>query len=377
MRVLVVGSHRDVQNDEAKTLLHDAGRAIGARLAERGHSVLVGSDDREDIDPDVVHGALSVKSPTTIEVHRMQGSPECYPTESQAGKVRNRPHRYKDWDVTVLEVLRNDADAVIALGGRIGVVQTGVAGWMLGRAVLPIAAFGGGAQVVWQYGSGERTGFYFGALKDEEIDRLMSSWDGAGKGTSAEFVVEALERVDKRARQARNPKTLFLVVSALVLFTLVFWVGLLAAPLVGVLDATVRACVGADSVPSPAVMAGARFLLLLTSVCAAGALGALMQTLRGMREDRPATWQRIVIDLVLGISAGFLSAALYLIAQIAITGKLELPQTDTDYVRGALIVGLAALFSSLYLDAALARFDSLRESVMAGTYGTSAAKEKS
>jgi hypothetical protein len=29
----------------------------------------------------------------------------------------------------------------------------------------------------------------------------------------------------------------------------------------------------------------------------------------------------------------------------------------------------AALFASLYLDAALARFDSLKESVMAGEYG--------
>jgi uncharacterized membrane-anchored protein YhcB (DUF1043 family) len=41
-----------------------------------------------------------------------------------------------------------------------------------------------------------------------------------------------------------------------------------------------------------------------------------------MREDRPATWQSLVINLVLGVAAGFLSAALYLIVQIAITGKL-------------------------------------------------------
>jgi hypothetical protein len=41
-----------------------------------------------------------------------------------------------------------------------------------------------------------------------------------------------------------------------------------------------------------------------------------------------------------------------------------------------LTVGLAALFSSLYLDAALARFDNLRESVIAGKYGTDDAQKK-
>jgi hypothetical protein len=152
------------------------------------------------------------------------------------------------------------------------------------------------------------------------------------------------------------------------------WVALLAAPLVGILDSVVQAWFTGPATIER--MPGSRFVLLLASVCAAGALGSLMQTLRGMREDRPATWQSLVINLVLGVAAGFLSAALYLIVQIAITGKLELPQTDTDYVRAALTVGLAALFSSLYLDAALARFDNLRESVIAGKYGTDDAQKK-
>jgi len=39
------------------------------------------------------------------------------------------------------------------------------------------------------------------------------------------------------------------------------------------------------------------------------------------------------------------------------------------YARVALIVSMAAVFASLYLDAAFSRFDALKDSVMSGTYG--------
>lgn len=69
------------------------------------------------------------------------------------------------------------------------------------------------------------------------------------------------------------------------------------------------------------------------------------------------------------VAAGFLTAALYLLAQIASTGKLELPSDNADYSRVVLIVSMAAVFASLYLDAALSRFDDVKQSVMAGTDG--------
>ena len=63
---------------------------------------------------------------------------------------------------------------------------------------------------------------------------------------------------------------------------------------------------------------------------------------------------------------------LYLLAQIAINGKLDLPATNPDYSRVALIVSMTAVFASLYLDAAFSRFDTLKASVMSGTYGKKA-----
>jgi hypothetical protein len=244
MRVLVVGSVRGAKDPQAAALIHQAGKELGACLAERGHTILVGSEDSDDIDPDVVNAAAAANPKSAIEVHLMSGAAECYAAFGQSGNVTNRPHRYKDWDVTVLEVLRNDADAVVALAGRVGVVQTGIAGWMMGRPVIPVASFGGGAQTVWGYGSGERDKFYFGALKDEEVDRLTGSWNSAGPRASAPFIVDLLERVAERSKIARTPKSLFAVVSSMVLLALIGWVAMLCLPLLNNLD-----CVSCASRP--------------------------------------------------------------------------------------------------------------------------------
>jgi hypothetical protein len=119
---------------------------------------------------------------------------------------------------------------------------------------------------------------------------------------------------------------------------------------------------------------GVRLLLLLGSVCSAGAFGALVQSMRGIRNGEAVTAARVSMDAVLGVAAGFLTAALYMLAQIAISGKLELPATNADYSRVSLIVSMAAVFASLYLDSAFSRFDGFKDSVMSGRYG---AKEDS
>jgi hypothetical protein len=97
--------------------------------------------------------------------------------------------------------------------------------------------------------------------------------------------------------------------------------------------------------------------------------------MRGIRDGIAVTGSKAWIDAVLGVAAGFLTAALYMLAQIAINGKLDLPATNADYSRVALIVSMTAVFASLYLDAAFSRFDTLKESVMSGTYGKKAGSD--
>jgi hypothetical protein len=153
-----------------------------------------------------------------------------------------------------------------------------------------------------------------------------------------------------------------------IVLSLTTWVLLLAGPLLG----------WSASAPGGIALSetsdGVRFLLLLGAVCSAGAFGALVQSLRGVRDGSAMSAQKAAIDAVLGVAAGFLTAALYMLAQIAINGELLLPQSNKDYSRVALIVSMAAVFASLYLDAAFSRFDGLKESVMAGSYGKKASE---
>jgi len=182
MKILVSGSFRDI-DAKMHEPLRDAARELGKALALAGHTLLVGSESQDDVDPFVVEGFQSVDKAPSVEVHLQKGGACCY---AKNAKVRNIWHRYENWDVTVLEVVRYNAEAVIG---------------------------------------------------------------------------------------------------------------------------------------------------------------------------------------VLGVAAGFLTAALYMLAQITITGELDLPSTTADYSRVALIVSMAAVFASLYLDAAFSRFDLFKDSVMSGTYG--------
>ena len=360
MKVLVSGSLRGV-DEQRKDQVRAAARELGKCLGAAGHTLLVGTEDKDDVDPFVVEGFLSTAKTSKVEVHLMKGAPKCY--QGQAN-VTLCWHRYDDWDVTVLEVVRYDANAVIVIAGRTGVVQAGIAGWMLGRPTIPFGGFGGGAATVCDYGSSDRQRFYFGALTDVEIDQLDSPWETDITGAR---IVRHLDRCAESARRGLISPRLRAGISVGILIALVAWVLLLALPLLGWPGQAPAATAGA-ALPLE-TSSGVRFLLLLGAVCSAGAFGALVQSMRGIRDGITVTGPKVWIDAVLGVAAGFLTAALYMLAQIALNGKLDLPATNPDYSRVALIVSMSAVFASLYLDAAFSRFDTFKGSVMSGTYG--------
>ena len=361
MRVLVSGSFRDLR-EPSKEPLRKAAQELGEALAAAGHTVLLGSESEDDVDPYVAAGVLSAPKPSPIEVHLMRGAPPCFTT--QAGNVENIPHRYDDWDVTVLEVVRYRADGVIVVAGRQGVVQAGIAGWMLGKATIPFGGFGGGGEKVWSYGSSDRARFYFGALNDIDIDQLNGPWEF---GKTGPRIVKQLEKCAEYSRRASVSMQLRGGVSIGILLSLIAWVLLLALPLLGWPGSPAAAGEATPAISEAS--SGIRFLLLLGCVCSAGVFGALVQSMRAIRDGAQITGQRASMDAVLGVAAGFLTAALYLLAQIAITGKLELPADNANYSRVALIVSMAAVFASLYIDSAFSRFDEVKQSVMSGSYG--------
>ncbi len=302
MRVLVVGSSRHEEADQEA--IQAAAREIGKELARRGHTVLIGSDDERDVDPHVVAGALEAGRATTrIEVHVPKGLEQQYPdlTDEGTGQVVTVWHQFPDWDVTSMEVIRT-VDAVLAVGGRLGVIHAGISAWMMGKPVVPVGSFGGGAATVGEYGSSRRAEFYHGGLDDAEIDRLASPW---GRGPEAEFVVNALERVARAATIAKVPRRLLLGVLGVMAAALVVWIVLLTYPFVVV---PLLHPEGWDNQRN--------FLLLFPTVSAAGLFGATMQTLRAIRDGKGLSGRVILVDTTLGLAAGMVAAILYLLAQV-------------------------------------------------------------
>jgi hypothetical protein len=258
-----------------------------------------------------------------------------------------------------MEVVRS-ADAVLAIAGRASVVQAGVAGWMLGVPVIPVGSFQGGAMRLWEYGSSRRQDFYHGALLDFEIDQLAAPW---GRGLDASKVILALEKVERAAKLARTPRLTLYGVLVTMIVALVAWVFFLTFPFVTAPRVFQNGWGKGDSLP-----------ILFLTVSASGLLGAAMQTLRTIRQGGIVTRLVILVDTALGVAAGVVTAMLYLLAQVAVAGTVNPALDPEDYVRVALIVSMASLFASLYLDAALARFDTIKGSVFTGKYGQSNAE---
>jgi hypothetical protein len=197
----------DAQLDALLAPLQEAARELGAELARRGHEIWVGSDDPLDIDPYVVEGALKEQAgKVSIKVPR--GFPEPYKGRSE---VRKEWGEFPDWDVTTMEVI-DKVDAVILLGGRLGVLHAGTSAWMMRKVVVPIGSFGGGAETVGRYGSSRRATFYHRGLNDEEIDRLTSPW---GPWLNAAAAVASMESVQKAGLRARVDANLWRRVSLL------------------------------------------------------------------------------------------------------------------------------------------------------------------
>jgi hypothetical protein len=98
MKVLVAGSLRGVEDQDRREQLCAAARELGKCLALAGHTLVVGTEDQEDVDPFVVEGFQSVEKASSVEVHLMKGAKACY---SGKATVKNIWHHYNDWDVTV------------------------------------------------------------------------------------------------------------------------------------------------------------------------------------------------------------------------------------------------------------------------------------
>lgn len=357
MRVLVIGSDRfdavasSSQDDLRSQALFDAAREVGRALVSRGHTILICSDNFTTVDPYVFEGARDAKEKLLVEVHYSDGHRPPFEGAIPQGPVSDVTHRIhlsRDTQVVHMEAM-DEADALIIMGGSERSVRTGVAAHMLGKTVIPVGSFGGAGKDVWAYASGRRSAFYKNGLTDAEIDKLAEPWR---EQASSDFVVTVLERVRKAAvKEAISPYVLTAIVLIMVL-SMVGWVGFITY--------------GFRLVDRGVQPIG----MIFTSVCFAGLIGSALKGLVDMRNGVPVTRNALKVDVALGLGAGFVSAMLYLVLQVAVTGKADSIQDKNDYVRVGLLVSLVAVFAAMYLDAAFANFEAVKGQVLSGEVGS-------
>ena len=135
---------------------------IGRRLAEKGHTVVVGSDEENSADYHVVQGFLAAfeardaPEPRIRLIQGIEGEGGLYP-EARASERHGRlfqgiPSRLSGARPRAAEKILalNEADALIALGGLEATYVAGIAALAARKPVIPIASFGGAALQLWR-----------------------------------------------------------------------------------------------------------------------------------------------------------------------------------------------------------------------------------
>lgn len=135
---------------------------IGRRLAEKGHTVVVGSDEPNSADYHVVRGFLAAfgdrhaPGPLIRLIQGIEGEGGLYP-EARASERHGRlfqgiPSRLSGERPRAAEKILalNEADALIALGGLETTYVAGIAALAARKPVIPIASFGGAALQLWR-----------------------------------------------------------------------------------------------------------------------------------------------------------------------------------------------------------------------------------
>ncbi|MCE2966058.1 MAG: hypothetical protein ACK55O_15140 [Phycisphaerales bacterium] len=377
IRVLLIGSAshlaNDPQRDEKWTRIREAVRLICQKFAEAGCSVLTMADRQDVLAEAVVEGfktayaqaGASTRGLGRVELHFPANAPDTL----RQLELRNEWVTGKSYPITVdpdainLKALES-CDAVVLIGGSVGTKSVGLAASLMSKVIVPVGCFGGAAEAVWSYGSSHRREFFYD-LDDDLVDELYSTWKGE---SDANNVINVTLRLRAAMIRSKTPPGLIYGVVLVMLAAMVTWVACLTGPsIVQSQISGVAAGARPAATPSTETLPGAWAIpLLIATATLTGIIGACVQTLRLMRRGKTTTPRSLLVDTSLGFIVGVFSAVVYLVAEIGVKGALDPVKGSSDYLRVALMISLIAFFAGAYLDAALARFDGLRESVLRG-----------
>jgi hypothetical protein len=345
MKVLVVGSKRHMdataeQAEEDARRFEKACRQIGKRLAEKGHSLIVGTDDRLDADYFFVEGANEVAGKHQVVVSRPEedARPTPYNAERET-KFKNISFRFTsrkgEWTAALVHAL-SLADVLLLIGGRTAALATGYSAEALRKPVLAIPSFGGAAQAVWQE---VRRYYRECGIKEHEEGALREDWNA----DTAEIAVRSAESLVKNTpfRSKGNLVEIGMMIATLTLITV--WVALFRRPW------------GIDK--------DIAFYSMLTIAAMLGT--TLRSALRLVRDEIVDLNARmLLIEARAGILIAFGFAILYLAGGIVITGAVVSLTTDQDFMRVAITMSILGFASALLLHEAAANLqDRLMETL--------------
>jgi len=342
MQFLIVGSTNfPASTERLKEDFKDACREIGAALAKAGHILVLGSDRPHTADFYITEGANGVEGVRTkVLIYGPDDGPTPFAGErDKFANIEFSYHRINGpWTVgRVHQILA--ADAVILIGGALGVTQTGYSAPMLQRPVLAIPSFGGAAADVWrQLESDYKRVEGFTA----KANNLRESWHR----THAEIVVKLVEDLVKR-----NPykirdigSQLSLLLALLILLTA--WVILFVYPL------------NSKSLTF--------FILLgLSALLGTG----LRTTLRlNAYESSRISVRQLINEITIGLILAFGLALFYLSGGLVVTGRFDFVKLadDNDFIRVSIMMSLLGLAASVLIEGTSTKFKKLLENMLAG-----------
>ena len=144
--------------DNRKEQIKEACRAIGQRLAEKGHSIVVGSQEEYSADRHLVRGMLEVferRKPPDPRIEVIEGpdnADRLYRLERDNEKYSGIIRRYVPptqglWPREAAKIMSVRAsDVILTIGGLNATYIAGVAALAANKPVVPIATFGGASR---------------------------------------------------------------------------------------------------------------------------------------------------------------------------------------------------------------------------------------
>jgi hypothetical protein len=304
MKILIVGSSKQLAETQ-KQQFALACRQIGAELARRKHTIVVGSKNPETADPHVLAAANEVAGKHRVVIVRGEDNREA-PQQTDYPNLqlvyRRQGHT---WSVARAFQLR-EADGAIAIGGGKGTLQVGLTAPALEKPILGVKAFGGSGLALW---NAYKSDYSRIGLSDDELGALEAD---AWHDNSGAEVVKAVEHLVRRNPYQTHFVPVLCGILMVALALMALWVTVFVNP--ELLRWADNSSTGANT-----------FTYAVFSLIAISALlGAGMRTALRMLEGRVISFVQLLHEVTVGLFLAFAFVLIYLSTGILMHGNVTL-----------------------------------------------------